>query len=80
MADLQDSPLILGWYAGSGTIQLPGGGTIQLSAGSTGTQTLPAAQPVSVVPTVATGTSLSVNVGLILVAVLGVVALVVLLR
>ena len=85
MTDYQDfstwfeSGLSSGWLAGSSTINLPGYGTIQISGGSTGTQGLPAAQPVAAVPTWSTGSSVSTNVGLVLAIVLAAVAVVVLL-
>jgi len=74
-----ESGLSSGWLAGSSTINLPGYGTIQLSGGSSGTQGLPAAQPVAPIPTWSTGSSVSANVGLVLAIVLAAVAVVVLL-
>jgi hypothetical protein len=84
MTDYQDfsawfeSGLSSGWLAGSSTINIPGYGTIQISGGSSGTQGLPAAQPVATVPTWSTGSSVSANVGLVLAIVLAMVAAVVL--
>lgn len=82
-ADFQDySPnwFITPWWGGSLAIPVPGGGTIQLGGGSAGTENRPVTQPVAVIPTMATGSSLTLNLGLIVGGLLVVIALIILFK